>query len=699
MAKNRRELRAVTADVDALEAARGPAAFFGVSIPWSGLLFLLLATLAVYSPAMRGGYVWDDDLHVESPVFEKPNALRRIWIAGETAQYYPLTYTAFWIQRKLWGLHPEGYHLVNIFLHFLNAALVWVILKKLRIPGAGFAAAIFALHPVHVESVAWITELKNVLSGFFYLLSLASWLNFEDSGKRRWYWASLGLFLPALLSKTITCTLPAAFVLARWFRGRKLDWDFVQRVSLFLILGAAAAATTVGFEKGHAGDSGAEFNLSFAQRLIIASQALWFYAFKLAWPLRLVFNYERWVPDAGSPWPWLWPLAAAAAGACAWMIRGRTGRGPAASFSFFAIALFPALGFFYIYPQRYSFVADHFQYLSTIGPAALVAAVTAGMLGWDSPGDGARPGTSRDWSWMLLPAAALAVLGGLSWRQARTFRNSTILWQSVLRHNPASFLAHNNLGLEYAVQGRMGAAMDHYRLALKANPNFRDAHNNLGLALIKLGRIDEAEAHINAALRISPGMAGAQNNLGLIMASRGNTAEALRRYNLALKSRPGYALAYYNIGNVYAEQGKMDLAEDNYRLALEDWPDYADARVNLANTIAMRGYPDQAILEYQRALRAKSAQPKAHNNLANVLMEQGRTDEAIAEYRLALVLKPDFAEARNNLANALAESGRLDEAIILYRQAIETQPGFSVAVKNLERALEKRAKLKSTGAR
>jgi len=675
-----------------LQAASASVTLLGEKISLAGLAVIILLTFFAYSPAIRGGFIWDDDLYPQNPIMTQSDGLRKIWTFKQTYQYYPLTYTAFWVQRRAWDLQPMGYHIVNVFLHIFNAVLVWVLFRKLRIPGAWVAAAVFALHPVHVESVAWISELKNVLSGFFYLSALLSYLKFEDEAERRWYWGALSLFLLALLSKTATSTLPATLLIIRWFKGLKIDRGFLIGLLPFILLTAVSAVATIWLETNYAGASGPEFNLSFLQRIVLAGHALWFYAAKLVWPRRLAFNYELWLPNASDPLQWLWVSGVVAAGILVWRLRGRLGRGPAAGLAFFTISLVPALGFFKIYPQRYSFVADHFQYLSSLGMIAIAAGGAASFFSRNSGTEAVQSWLSRRRLGSILIASVLLILGTLTWRQARGYRNITTLWRTILVHNPNSFLAHNNLGMELAAQGELKEAIDHYKLALKARPDFPEAHNNLGLALFKQGKTDEAIAHYNAALNLRPDMVDVYNNLGLARAKQGNDKEALQLYKQALRQRSDYALAYYNMANLFAAQGNIDDATQNYKLALEAWPDYSDAHNNLANVLANRGDISGAVFHYQMAIRAKPALPDAHINLANILIRQGKTDEAIRHYKLAIQAKPDSAETLNNLANALAGQGNLDEAIQDYRLALKIRPDFKEAHNNLGLALERQGK-------
>ena len=327
---------------------------------WLWLPALLLATLLAYRPVWHGGLLWDDNAHITAPDLRGIQGLPRIWFdLGATQQYYPVVHTAFWILYSLWGEQTLAYHLTNILLHVLSAFLLALILRRLSVPGAWLAAMIFALHPVQVESVAWISELKNTLSGAFYLGAALSYLCFAESRRRRFYAAGLFLFAMALLSKSVTATLPAGLLILFWWQRRILNLrrDVLPLVPFFA-LGIAGGLLTVWVERTLIGAEGAEFNFNLIERCLIAGRAIWFYLAKLVWPVHLVFQYPRWQIDSGAVWQYLYPLGAMLLLAGLWKVRKRS-RAPLAAMVFYCVTLFPALGFFNVYPFVFSFVADH----------------------------------------------------------------------------------------------------------------------------------------------------------------------------------------------------------------------------------------------------------------------------------------------------------------------------------------------------
>src|SRR5437868_12945939 len=338
-----------------------------------------LAVLA-YLPALRNGFIWDDDAWLmHNRTLEGVTGLYRLWFdLLALQQYYPITGTAFWIQYQLWGFHPFGYHAVNVALHTLNAVLFWFVLRKLGLRGALFAAAVFALHPVMVESVAWVTEIKNLLSTAFFLGSVLAYLNFEnlETPNRprhgNWFVLSLLFFVCALLSKSVTCSLPVVLAILIWWKRERISAaDFRPLVPYFLV-GLPIGLLTAWLEVHHVGATGAAFNLEFYQRCIIGGRAIVFYFFKLVWPDDLTFIYPRW--QVTSLWLLLVPAFVALCLLTLWFLRKRIGKGPFAAAAFFIVTLGPILGFFDGYAFKFSFVADHWQYLSSLGVIALPSA-------------------------------------------------------------------------------------------------------------------------------------------------------------------------------------------------------------------------------------------------------------------------------------------------------------------------------------
>src|SRR5271170_2288995 len=351
-------------------------------------LILIVATIMAYQPVWQAGFISGDDNEyvVNNPLLSAPDGLWRIWFSMDSpSQYFPLTYTVFRLEHALWGFNPTGYHWVNLLLHVANALLVWRLLARLAVPGAWLAAALFALHPVQVESVAWVSELKNVLMGFFFLLTLLAWVEFLDEpDKRRWkfYVLALVFYAPALCAKTTACTLPAALLLILWLQAKPINgWRLVE-VAPFVALGIGMGLLTMWWERFHQGTQGTLFSLGLMERILVASHAVWFYAGKLFWPMNLTFSYPRWTINAADPWAYGWLVAGVGLGAVIFWVRGWVGRSVEVGVLFFVTTLAPILGFIMLYTFLYSFVADHYQYVASIGLMALVAAGITIALGF-----------------------------------------------------------------------------------------------------------------------------------------------------------------------------------------------------------------------------------------------------------------------------------------------------------------------------
>ncbi len=655
----------------------------GVGRQWLVFLLLLVATLAAYQPAWRGGVLWDDDRHMTREDLRTTDGLRRIWFEiGATQQYYPLVHTAFWIQHRLWGQDTLGYHLVNIVLHALSAFLLGVILTRLGVPGARLAAAIFALHPVHVESVAWIAELKNTLSGVLYLGAGLAYLRYDERRTGPFYGLALALFVLGLLSKTVTATLPAALLVVLWYRRGCLSWrgDVVPLVPFF-VLGAAGGSLTAWVERTLIGARGAEFAFTLVERALIAGRAFWFYLGKLVWPAGLTFIYPRWEVSRVSVAHYAYPLGAGLLVAGLWLVRKRS-RAPLAAALYFGGTLFPALGFFNVYPFRFSFVADHFQYLASIGVIALFAAGAAQLARRCGLGPKSAAATA---------AGICAVLALLTWNQSRQYTDAETLYRATLRRNPSCWLAHVNLGILELPRDKKEAE-EHFAAALRLKPDLAEAYINLGLPKFS-ENIELAQAYFREAVRLRPDSAEAHNNLGCALQQVGRLEEALEHFDEALRLRHDYADAHYNRGNTLLKMDRLREAEAHFRRAVELRPDAAEIRCRLADALRRMGRLGEAIFEYREAVRLKPDYAEARFNLGYALHEAGRPDEAVVQYSIALEYKPDAAEIHNNLGAALDQLGRLEEAAGHFARAVRLRPDSAEARNNLAFALHRLGRL------
>jgi protein O-mannosyl-transferase len=603
-------------------------------------LLLLAVTFAAYKPAWNGGLLWDDSGHITKPELRSVNGLARIWTEpGATQQYYPLVHSVFWLEYRLWGGSTTGYHLLNIFLHVLSALLLLLIMRHLEIPGAWFIAALFALHPVMVESVAWITELKNTLSGVFFFGTALAYLKFEGKREKKRYALAVGLFVLGLFSKSAIATLPVSLLAVAWWKRGTIGWRRdVFPLLPFFALGVASGLFTAHRETVQIiGWRGDEFDFSVIERCLIAGRAFWFYLGKIVWPVNLMFIYPRWNVDAAVWWQYLFPAAGLGCAAVLWALRKRT-RAPFAVFACCAAGLFPVLGFFNVYPFRFSFVADHFQYLACAAPLVLAAAGANSVFCF----------VNNNAARFLRPAAAGGLLGALAlltWQQSAGYADAEGLYRTTLLKNDACWMAHNNLGILLAGEGRTGEAEFHYRSALHINPGLAEAASNLGALLVTTGRREEAEASFRKALAISPHYGRAHYNLGGLLAADGRTAEAADHLRQALETGPDGAPslnekecvdAFYRLGNVLLQEGRTGEAIGCYRKALEIDPGHLDARYNLGNALLRAGQPDEAISCYLKVVEINPGHADALNNLALALQHKGQHVEAVRFLERAL---------------------------------------------------------------
>jgi hypothetical protein len=449
---------------------------------------IVVATLVACLPAMSAGFIWDDDSFLTAnPFIQAPDGLRVFWFTARAEDYFPLTYSMLWAEWRIWRDHAAGYHVVNILLHAGAALLLWRALKRLNVPAAWLGGLIFAIHPVAISSVAWITERKNTLSMVFYLASLLTYLRFEDSGRKKTYLLALGFFLLALFSKSSVVVLPAALLLCAWWRRGRIGKADAARIAPFLVMGAAFGLLQLQFHSvKFAGnpelvdDPAMTANFvrkntvprpeRFASRLAASGWAVWFYLYKAALPVRLLMAYPRWEVDPSKPAVWL-PLAALiGVFLLLWRCRGSWGRAPLFALGYFVVALGPVLGFFEISLMEYTLVADHWQYIALPG----ITGLAAGLIGW-----GWR--RARAWRTLIGGGAALMLiaLGVLAFRHAAVYKDQETLWRHNLKYNPDFAPGHNNLANMMLMKGDYAGAIKEYEISIRLNPIFPPPYFNL----------------------------------------------------------------------------------------------------------------------------------------------------------------------------------------------------------------------------
>jgi tetratricopeptide (TPR) repeat protein len=611
---------------------------------WLLAVALAIAVLLVYQPVWRGGLLWDDQGHVTRPDLRSWQGLNRIWFEwGATQQYYPLLHSAFWVQHKLWGDTTLGYHLVNILLHAAVAVLVALVLRRLRVPGAYLAAAVFALHPVHVESVAWITELKNTLSAVFYLGAMLVYLRFEQTRKTSWYGCALGLFLLALLSKSVTATLPGALLVIFWWQRGRLSWrkDLLPLVPFF-VLGMLSGMFTAWVERKLIGAEGAAYEFTLVERCLIAGRVICFYLGKLSWPANLTFVYPRWQVNQAIGWQYLFPAAVLLLAAALWGLRRRW-RAPLAGLLFFMGTLFPALGFCNVFPFRYSFVADHFQYLASLGAITLFsAAVTLLLQHW---GLRQRP------VGYALCLGLLVVLGAMTWRQSQMYSDLDTLYRVTLKKNPDCWLFHNNLGVLLVGQGRLDEAIAEYQRALEIRPDYPDVYNNLGTIWANRGQLDKAMDYYRRSLDC---------------------------YRRAVEINPSCVVVHCNLGNLCEQKEKFDESLAHFQQALAMAPKNIDARSGLAwllatCPVAALRNGGEAVKHADEVIRLYGGtRPDLLKTLAAAYAEAGRFPEALATAQQALALA--MQQHSLSLADDLRAQIALYQAGKPYHQTLSSSP-------------------------
>ena len=603
---------------------------------------ILLLTIVAYLPTLRGGFVFDDfPLIVENRMIQRNAEPYRFWFTSETPDYRPVTWSLWWLEWRLWDGKAPAYHAVNVLFHAVDAVLVWIILRELEISGAWLVAAVFAVHPVNVATVAWISEQKNTLSMLFYALSVLLYLQFDKARRWRWYGLSVTAGLLALLTKTAVVMLPVVLLGCMWWRhGRVRRRDWVCSVPYFVASMALALVTIV---QHHRALGAIEVRTGgFAARLAVAGWIPWFYLSKALVPVDLTMIYPKWAVDA-SRWISYVPGVILIGGlALFWWKRRIWGRPLFFGLGYFVVMLFPVLGFFDQAFYRFSFVADHWQYYSIIGVIALAVAFGRNVVHWVSQGD--------RFVGVLASIAVLALLGVATWNRSCVYADDATLWQDNLAKDPRAFVAHYNLAVDLEKTGRIGDAIEHYQDALEIRPDYIDARNNLAAAWGRVGRVGEAIREYQQVLEMEPDLAEAHNNLGNALVRVGRIQEAIGHYEQALKLKPDYAEAHYNLGIALERLGRVGEARAHYESALQLKPDYAEAHNNLGSVLAGQGKVPEAIQHWEQALRINPNYARAHYNLGIALEKSGRAREASEHYEAAIRLNPSLAEARNALA-------------------------------------------------
>jgi tetratricopeptide (TPR) repeat protein len=644
-------------------------------------IFLILLALAVYWPSMRGEFLWDDDVLVTgNQHVQRSDGLKNIWLGRETPDYFPLTMTVFWLEWRLFGMNPTGYHVVNVLLHGLAAVLLWRVLMRLKIPGAFAGAAIFAVHPVCVASVAWIAELKNTLSLVFFLLAFLFYLRFEQqtpattgnassNNRPAFYVLSLVTFLLGLLSKTSVVVLPPLLLgLALWQRGR-IDRRDVIRATPFFLLALALGIVTIMFQSTYAFSNKSD---PLLVRTLGGGMAVWFYLWKAVMPVNLSMVYPRWEINASSVVVWLPWVACLAAIALLWKFRKTWGRPLLFAFGYFIVTLAPVLGIFNMSFFVFSRVADHLVYLSLISLTVLAAAILA---------------TKWPRHFKMASTVIVGVLAVLTWNRAQAFATSEKLWTDTLKKNPQSWAAHNHLGEAVVARGDLDGAIELFESAARLNPDYSFAHYNLGNAYLIKGDVAKSISGYQNAIRVWPDYAEADNGWGLALMQINRVDEAMEHFQKALKVAPFYVDAHYNMGAALCRKAQFAKATEHFRAALETSPDHVPARIDLAISLSQIGKLEEATNQYHELLNRKADSPEAHNGLGMIMLTKNLLDKAEQHFRQAVQLAPQDAITLSNLGEVLLRQRKHEEGIMILQRANQLAPEDQAISMRLAQAL------------
>jgi tetratricopeptide (TPR) repeat protein len=688
-----------------LESENRPA---GLNDRWlvSGVCIFLAATVwLVFGQTLGHEFVnFDDDLCVyDNPVVQKGltwEGFRWALTYGQIGHWHPLTWLSHMLDCQLYGLRPGGHHLTNLLLHGAAAILLFLVLRRMTgfLWRSAFVAAVFAIHPLRAESVAWVAERKDVLSAFFFMLTLGAYVRYvQRRSKVEGRESSAGsgslaldprrstldyclvvlCFALGLLSKNMLMTMPFVLLLLDYWPLNRLSGftpqvllrGVAEKIPLFILTIGSCVATALVPEKVTAD------KLSFGLRMENAVVSYVTYLWQMIHPSGLACLY----PNPTNYLPF-WQAAGAlmlllAISGAVWAFR-KTHPWLVVGWLWYLGMMIPVIGIVQI--SVYTTHADRYTYLPQIGLYLLLTWTAADLCaGWRHRR-------------VVLGGLATVILVALIFcarTQTMYWRNSELLWTHTLACTSDNYVAHDNLGNTLLQQNKVDEAITHFQEALQIKPDYAQAWYNLGNALLQKGQVDEAITHFQKALQIKPDYAGAYNNLGYALLQKGQGDEAIAHFQEALQIKPDYAQARYNLGYALLQKGQGDEAIAYFQEALQIKPDYAEAWYNLGYALFQKGQVDEAIAHYQKALQIKPDDAEAHNNLGNALLQKGQVDEAIAHYQKALQIKPDDAEAHNNLGCVLLQRGQVDEAIVHYQKALQIKPDNAKAHNNLGSAL------------
>jgi len=647
---------------------------------------ILLLAVAAYIPAVTGRFVGDDKaLIIDDARVQSADGLWNIWAARGGTTYSPVTTSVFWVQWRLWGTHTAGYHLATLLMHGLAAALVFLTLRRLKVPGALVAAAIFAVHPVNVESAAWICQLKNTLAMVFFLLTILAYLKFERRTERlaghmdvKWYVVSLVLFALALLSRPAVVMLPVVLLgLAWWRRSRVARRDLVRSVPFFaLSLGIGLVTMSV----RAIGENPIRPEVEgFFTKLAISGMAVWFYLYKAVVPLGLSFVYPRWQVDGGAVVSYVPVVLLAGCFAALWLARKTWwGRPVLAATGYFVIVLFPLLGFFDNSYWSHSLVADRYQYFSLVAVIALAVAGGAKLFG--------SPGTQRGNAGLAVAVTGVVVLAALTWHRAGLFADPVAIWQDTVNRNPDSWYTRNGLGgalLRSERPDRFDRAGEHLARALALTKDEVGVWMNNGVLLYQTGQFRGAVAYCREALRLDQGHVPAHMQIGEALVGLGEYNEAIKHYTEAIRLRPYAVAGYVGLAAALREANRVDEAVKylTYALKLEPWN--FELHVEMGVALATGERLAESGDAFAAAVAINPDNAYARYCLGRIFNELGRSDEALEHLRICVRLAPDVSGVYFELGRAMKAGGNALAAAEHFAMALQLDPDSDEAAELL----------------
>jgi len=634
-------------------------------------LFLLLATLAAYAQVFQHDFVnYDDPDYVTENVHVRAgltsDGLRWAFTSGDDANWLPLTRLSNMLDVQLFGLHSGFHHLVNVLLHALSTLLLFAVLR--RTTGAlwrsALVAFLFALHPLHVESVAWIAERKDVLSAFFWFLTLWAYVRYVEKPVFGRYWLVLAAFALGAMSKPMIVTLPFVLLLLDvWPLRRTPPVRVLEKVPLFVISIASSLVTYFVQQRG-----GAVIPLdtiSIATRISNALVSYIAYIVQMLWPLRLAAFYP--LPSDIPAWQVV-AAAIAVLGISFLAVRSlRSSPYFATGWFWYLGTLVPVIGLVQVGSQSR---ADRYTYIPLVGIFILIA--------WGAAEVSERWPRAKP-ALISLCALACAACFTLTLFQIRYWKNSQVLFEHAIRVTSNNHVAYNGLGLALRSQGRLEDAIPNYEQALRIKPQYPDANTNLGEVLLLKGHPEAAIPHLLTALSVKPDSAEAHVNLGAALNKLGKHAESIAEYREALRLQPDNAVAHSGLGGSLADAGQTAEALQEMLEAIRLKPGYADGHNDLGILLGTLGRTDEAVVQFLEAVRLQPDDSEAHYNLGTAFGAQGKLNEAMEQFNIALRLNPGYANAHLNLGKALANAGRMEEAIAQLSEAVRLDPKLTEA--------------------